>query len=140
MLACLRSPKTQWTAFRRYYACIIQYQPAPTGSPPLQYTVFKYRGAQKVVYRVCIVPSGNYPNGPLTTFTDALIGEHFTITPHLNVLRCYSGIFPGYGESTLQVVLDQPSWHKFLPLYQLFLDYTIDWLGLFDLGLYTIAR
>ena len=126
--------------YRRYSACKIQYQPSQPGSPCLEYTVFRFSGQCSTVYRLCIVNNGEFIHGPLHSFTDVIIGEHLTVMPHLNIVKCYSGVYPGLGESTLQLSLQQSAWNRFIPIYDMLLDYGLDWLSLFDMGLYALIR
>ena len=118
----------------------IHYQPARKGSPILHYCVF--RRAQKAVthYYLCTEVCRDMVIGMLSTFDDVIIGEHFTPTPSLNVVKCMSGVYPGFGECTLQIVIQKSIWSAFMPLYYALLDYGIDWTSLFDLGLCALIR
>ena len=111
------------------------YNPSWPGSPAINYLVFREQNKYSIIYRLCSYQSEQFVNGDLCSFRSVLIGEHMTVTPSLNIVRCYSGLYPGYGECTLQLALHKSIWSAFLPVYEHLLDYALDWVHLFDMGL-----
>ena len=136
----MKPASDDWYDFGAVFARNIQYQPVRKGSPTLHYCVFRRINGSVNNYYLCTEVSRDMAVGMLNSFDDVLIGEHFTPTPCLNVVKCMSGVYPGFGECTLQLAIQKDVWNVFMPLYYALLDYGIDWTNLFDLGLRSLIR
>ena len=140
ILECLFEKSVDWIALGQVDVSEIRYQPARVGSPSLNYVVFRRSYKCTTHYYLCTEVLNEFVIGMLTSFDDVLIGEHLTLTPRLNVVKCVSGVYPGFGECTLQMVIQKSVWNAFMPLYYALLDYGVDWTSLFDLGLCALIR